>query len=109
MSINDSGKYRTTRELVFKAFDHLPQEVRQALANAHGNYVPQPFLTDVRRGDSAEDVASKIKVMSWIGEGKAIKKLKEGTYGDPEIVRIGRGRYIFGPDGVGRPVKKARS
>jgi hypothetical protein len=49
-SSNDRGSYRTTKANMMRAFDKLPLEVRRALADASRNYVPQPLLTDLRRG-----------------------------------------------------------
>jgi hypothetical protein len=34
-----------------RAYDKLPPSVRHALANAVFAWAPQPFLTDLRRGD----------------------------------------------------------
>jgi hypothetical protein len=51
-----SGSYRTTRELKMAAFDKLPADVRQALANAAFDYVPQPILTKLKRGSSAHSL-----------------------------------------------------
>ena len=64
MSGNSSGtrKYRTTIANAMNAFDKLPSEARVALANAAGNWVPQPFLTKYRRGEF--DAAGLAK---WIG------------------------------------------
>ena len=50
MSSNSKGSYRTTTDLMMRAFDKLPAEVRQALAAADHNYVAQPLLTRARRG-----------------------------------------------------------
>ena len=58
-SFNSKGNYKTTPELMMKAFDKLPPEVRNALANAKENYVPQVFLTKYRRGWSVK------KLVDW--------------------------------------------
>jgi hypothetical protein len=50
MGHNSCGSYRTTRELKMAAFDKLPADLRRALANAAFDYVPQPLVTDLRRG-----------------------------------------------------------
>jgi hypothetical protein len=66
MSSNNPGSYRTTRENMMRAFDKLPPEVRAALANAVGNWVPQPFLTQYRRGyfSGAAELARWIEVLN---------------------------------------------
>ncbi len=46
---NAEGTYRTTTENMMKAFDKLPSELRQALANSHDNWVAQPVLKIYRR------------------------------------------------------------
>lgn len=46
---NAEGSYRTTTENMMKAFDKLPPEIRQALANSNENWVPQPILSIYRR------------------------------------------------------------
>jgi hypothetical protein len=64
MSGNSRGgrHYRgTTSENKWRAFDRLPKEVRQALANAARNYAPQPFATLLRRGASPERVVQVIE------------------------------------------------
>src|SRR5690349_21081888 len=50
MTTNSRGSYRTTKQNMMRAFDKLPAEVREALANAPENWVAQPFLTALRRG-----------------------------------------------------------
>jgi len=63
MSNSHRGSYRTTKENIMRAFDKLPPEARIALANAVGNWVPQPFLTMHRReGCSGEYIARWIEV-----------------------------------------------
>lgn len=42
--------YRTTTANAMRAFDRLPAEVRTALAHAVDNWVPQQFVTILRRG-----------------------------------------------------------
>ena len=64
MSGNSRGSYRTTKANMMRAFDKLPPEARAALADAVGNWAPQPILTGFRRGypgyrDGAE-IARKI-------------------------------------------------
>jgi hypothetical protein len=39
---NSRGSYRTTKANMMRAFDRLPPEARAALADAVGNWVPQP-------------------------------------------------------------------
>lgn len=57
------GNYSTTKENAMKAFDKLPPEVRSALANAAEDWVPQPFLTWLRRGS---DVKALVAIIgSW--------------------------------------------
>lgn len=46
---NASGSYATTLEFQMAAFDKLPSEIRQRLANAVDNWVPQPLLSKWRR------------------------------------------------------------
>ncbi|HEY1863087.1 MAG TPA: DUF6525 family protein [Roseiarcus sp.] len=65
---NGRGSYRTTRANVMAAFDKLPPEVRQALANADGNYVPQPLLTNLRRGSPLSYVLALVEI--WDRERK---------------------------------------
>jgi hypothetical protein len=50
MNGNSQGNYRTTAKAMMKAFDKLPPAARKALANAVGNWAPQPYLTLYRRG-----------------------------------------------------------
>jgi len=50
MSGNNRGSYRTTKANMMRAFDKLPPEARAALADAVGNWAPQPILTGFRRG-----------------------------------------------------------
>jgi hypothetical protein len=50
MSGNGRGRYRSSRANVMRAYDTLPPEVRQALANADHPYAPQVFVTRLRRG-----------------------------------------------------------
>lgn len=69
MSGNSNGgrKYQTTTANVMRAFDKLPPEARQALANAVGNWVPQPYLTMHRRHEKdALGIASWISVMDRV-------------------------------------------
>lgn len=87
MAYNSCGSYRTTREKMMKAFDKLPPECREALANAIGNYVPQPYLTMLRRGESADDVIRSIEFSGMIETNKTITALKNGTYAKPPRVR----------------------
>jgi hypothetical protein len=50
MNGNSKGGYRTTAEAMMKAYDKLPAAARRALADAVGNWAPQPYLTRYRRG-----------------------------------------------------------
>jgi len=51
MSSNSKGgNYYTTAELTMAAYDKLPPAARRALANAMGNWAPQPYLTRYKRG-----------------------------------------------------------
>jgi hypothetical protein len=70
MSSNSKGSYRTTADLVMKAFDRVPTEVRQALATANHNYVAQPFLTKARHGESPKHL---IKIIRQADEKRAVK------------------------------------
>src|SRR5438067_11872332 len=66
MSSNDRGSYRTNKANMMRAFDKLPPEVRATLANAVSNWVPQPFLTQYRRGyfSGAAELARWIEVLN---------------------------------------------
>jgi Family of unknown function (DUF6525) len=58
---NDRGSYRTTLAAVMRAYDELPPIVRRALANAVFAWVPQPFLTDLRRNEATpEEIVEEI-------------------------------------------------
>jgi Family of unknown function (DUF6525) len=58
---NDRGSYPTTLAAVMRAYDKLPPVVRRALADAIFDWVPQPFLTDLRRrGYSPEKIVKLI-------------------------------------------------
>jgi hypothetical protein len=59
---NDRGSYRTTKANMMRAFDKLPREVRQELASASRNYVPQPLLTHLRRGASPGFLIALIEI-----------------------------------------------
>ena len=50
---NSNGSYRTTRELMFKAFDKLPKRVRERLTQANRDWVPQPLRTRQHRDKHA--------------------------------------------------------
>lgn len=58
---NSTDSYRTTRENVMKAFDKLPRDVRMALAEAPQNWVPQPYVTRIRRGWSVAKCVESIR------------------------------------------------
>lgn len=103
---NSAGTYRTTTANMMKAFDKLPPEVRTAIANASRNVVPQPYATMLKRGVKAASVIGMIELRDDIRRGDTMRKLKDGTYA-LDIRMIGRTRYLFGPDGVGRPMKKS--
>lgn len=107
MSSNSRGSYKTTRENMMKAFDKLPSEVRMALANASLNAVPQPYATMLKRGNTINTVVGMIKLRDGIRRGDTMRALEDGTY--CLDIRIIQGKkFIFGPDGIGRPLKKEK-
>ena len=61
MSNVRDGNYRSTRASSMKAFDRLPPEVRQALANAVDDWATQPLLTFLRRDLGPSTVVSLIR------------------------------------------------
>ena len=68
------GNYHATRENIMAAFDKLPQPVREALANAVENWVPQPVLTRLRRGDM-----TPAQMVAQIGRWNAQELAKRET------------------------------
>lgn len=61
MGHNSAGSYRTTRELAMRAYDALPREVRDALKEAVADFVPQPLVTDMRRGASIAALPKRVE------------------------------------------------
>lgn len=49
---NASGSYLTTKDAIWKAWDKLPKPIRERLAEANDNWVPQPVLTYFRRAEA---------------------------------------------------------
>lgn len=95
---NSTGSYRTTTENMMLAFDKLPSELRQALANSHVNWVPQPVLSLYlkKRGDGGATDAKKhcLKLIErWNNEAaeehwyKMRRLEKNGTSYDTPIRR----------------------
>jgi uncharacterized protein DUF6525 len=70
------GSYRTRRDLIWRAFDRLPPEVRQALADTHGNWVPQPLVTMMRQGASVESMLRRIGIWNRREAARVRKELK---------------------------------
>lgn len=75
MSFNSKGSYRTTRENMMRAFDRLPAPVREALRNAAFNYAPQPYATDIKRGDDPVRVAARVSIFDRYRMAKDRKKV----------------------------------
>jgi hypothetical protein len=80
---NSQGSYRTTPANLMRAYDKLPPVVRHALANAVFDYVPQPILTHIRRGDSPKKIAKEIA--RWDREllERKPKRKRDGCGGAP--------------------------
>lgn len=61
MSYNSKGSYPTTPELMMRAFDKLPRQLRETFANADDNYVPQRHLTYLKRGGCVRECINSIE------------------------------------------------
>jgi hypothetical protein len=84
MSANASGSYRTTREAMMASYDRLPRTVRNALANAVENWVPQPLETEWKTGrykpsDLAKMVAKWNRNETMVHRAKMVRLMKNGT------------------------------
>lgn len=91
---NSSGSYQTTPERTFAAFDKLPRNVREALANAAFDWAAQPVLTTWRRsrGTPADSARIAAAIPGW--DARHIAKTRKRVWGidDKTPQRIGRKR-----------------
>lgn len=57
-----TGSYATNRTLTMAAYDKLPPELRAVFRDALDNYVPQPFVTQLRRGIHGPAALAKLLI-----------------------------------------------
>jgi hypothetical protein len=70
------GSYRTTKQRMMRAYDKLPRKVRRALQDADRNYVPQPLLTNLRRGWEPATLVKLIRLWDCQEHERKVKRGK---------------------------------
>jgi hypothetical protein len=57
-----------------RAYDKLPPKVRRALQGADHNYVPQPLLTNLRRGWEPATLVKLIRIWDRQEHERGVKR-----------------------------------
>lgn len=88
MHNNEGGNYATTDKAMMRAFDKLPKRLRQALANANENWVPQPFRTQFERDRPVDDLVKQVRLWDMMDRTAVVMRKRWGSDRHPQAIAM---------------------